>query len=401
MATHGEVVDRIVATPAAHLPDEVLKHQILAIGVQQRRLAAAEAARVRELELRGSHVDDAAGTVVSWLQAQTTMSRHDADELRRLGRDGERLPVMAAALAAGEISTGHLQVLASATRQLDPERVAADEKSLTDLARELDPTGFRICVTRWVALTFPDRHERDAQRDYDSRWLRLAETIGGMVSVSGMLDADTARPILAAITALARKAGASDERSQPQRNADALADLARIATNTDQLPVTGGSRPTVTVLVRDDTLRDEPGAPPATYDDGTPLTDAALQRTLCDARFNRLVTSALGEQLDYGRLTRDITPGLRKWLHLVDGGCRVAGCTRPAHATDAHHIRWWRHGGSTDRSNLVLLCAFHHYLVHDRGWTITMDPARNVTFTSPDGHRSYTSRPRGPTQLVL
>ena len=401
MARHGEVVDRIVTTTPSHLPDEVLKQQILTIGTQLRRLQAAQVTRVRELELRGSHVDDAAGTVAAWLVAQSNTSRHDADELRRLGRDAQRLPVMAAALAAGEISTGHLQVLASATRRLDPERVAADEKSLTDLARELDPAAFRICVTRWVALAFPDRHERDTQRDYDSRWLRLAETINGMVSVNGMLDADTARPILAAITSLARKAGASDDRSQPQRNADALADLARIAINADQLPVTGGSRPAVTVLIHEDTLRGEPDAPPATYDDGTPLTDAALQRTLCDARFNRLITSALGEQLDYGRLTRDITPGLRKWLHLVDGGCRVQGCTRPAHATDAHHIRWWRYGGTTDRSNLVLLCAFHHYLVHDRGWTITMDPARNVTFTSPDGHRSYTSRPRGPTQLVL
>ncbi|HVF19796.1 MAG TPA: HNH endonuclease signature motif containing protein, partial [Mycobacteriales bacterium] len=64
------------------------------------------------------------------------------------------------------------------------------------------------------------------------------------------------------------------------------------------------------------------------------------------------------------------------------------------------HIRWWRHGGRTDRHNLVLLCSFHHYLVHDRGWTIEMDTSRNVTITSPDG-RSWTSRPRGPTQLAL
>ena len=401
MSRHAEVVDRLVAMPAAHLPDEVLKQQILSLGTQLRRIEAARAARVRELEIRGSHVEDAAGTVASWLQAKSNTSRADAEALRRLGRDAARLPVMAAALAAGEVSTAHLQILASATRKLDAERVAADEKQLVDLAREFDPRLFRICVTRWVAVTFPDRHERDTQRDYDSRWLRLAETIGGMVSVSGMLDPETARPVLAAISSLARKAGASDERTQAQRNADALADLARIAANADQLPVTGGSRPTITVLARPENLAGTPGAPPASYDDGTPLTDTEFERTLCDARFNRLVTSALGEQLDYGRLTRDISPGLRKWLHLVDGGCRVAGCTKPAHATDAHHIRWWRYGGSTDRSNLVLLCAFHHYLVHDRGWTITMDPTRAVTFTSPSGHRSYTSRPRGPTQLVL
>ncbi len=30
-----------------------------------------------------------------------------------------------------------------------------------------------------------------------------------------------------------------------------------------------------------------------------------------------------------------------------------------------------------------------------------MDTSWHVTFTSPDGLRSYASRPRGPTQLAL
>ena len=184
MSRHAEVVDRLVATDPAQLPDEVLKRRILGVQAQLRRLQATLARDVRELELRGSHVEDAAGTVVSWLQAQSNTSRQDAAGLRRLGRDCERLPVMAAALAAGEVSVAHVQVLAAATRRLDAERVAADEKHLVDLAREFDPTLFGICVRRWVAVTFPDRHERDTQRDYDSRWLRLAETIGGMVALS-------------------------------------------------------------------------------------------------------------------------------------------------------------------------------------------------------------------------
>ncbi|HVE63769.1 MAG TPA: hypothetical protein VNB94_08220 [Mycobacteriales bacterium] len=52
-------------------------------------------------------------------------------------------------------------------------------------------------------------------------------------------------------------------------------------------------------------------------------------------------------------------------------------------------------------TNLVLLCAFHHCLVHDRGWTLDMDTSGDVTSTSPDGSRTHTSRPRGPTQLAL
>ena len=30
----------------------------------------------------------------------------------------------------------------------------------------------------------------------------------------------------------------------------------------------------------------------------------------------------------------------------------------------------WSHGGATDRDNLVLLCRFHHRLVHEDGFTI-------------------------------
>lgn len=62
-----------------------------------------------------------------------------------------------------------------------------------------------------------------------------------MVSVSGMLDPETAQPVLLELGALARKAGAADDRTQQQRTADAFGDLARIAINADQLPVTGGS----------------------------------------------------------------------------------------------------------------------------------------------------------------
>ncbi len=396
-------VDSAVRSAVADLPDQALHEEALAIGRQIRRLEAARAERVRQIELRASHVDEAAGTVSSWLQARSNLGKHAAEEIRALGRDGERLPVMAAALADGDVTPAHVQVLASATRRLDPERVAADEKMLTDLAREFDPKTFRMLVQRWVAVAFPDRHERDTEKQYESRWVRLAETIGGMVSINGMLDPETARPLLLAMDALAKKAGASDDRTQGQRNADAIADLARIAINADQLPVTGGSRPTVNVTVREETLRGFPCPThnPAVYDDGTPLPISRMHQTCCDARYARVVLGPNGELLDLGRTTRDVSPAQRRALHHLDGGCRAGNCTKPAHATDAHHIRYWRFGGRTDLANLVLLCDFHHYLIHTLGWTLDMDPGRNVTITSPDGLRTYTSKPRGPTQLAM
>src|SRR5690606_3379848 len=67
--------------------------------------------------------------------------------------------------------------------------------------------------------------------------------------------------------------------------------------------------------------------------------------------------------------TRRQTPLLGRALNLRDGGCRFAGCDRPTSWCDAHHIRPWADGGPTKLDNLLLLCAFHHTLIHE-GWKL-------------------------------
>lgn len=148
MTRLDETVDRVVDADLGSLPDVELGAEILALTTQIRRLEAARARRVREFEVRDAAVAEGCGSAVSWLRARTSIGKHDADAIRGLGRSCDRLPVMGAALAAGEVTPAHVQVLAGATRRLDPDRVANDEKQLTDLARELDPRAFGVCVER-------------------------------------------------------------------------------------------------------------------------------------------------------------------------------------------------------------------------------------------------------------
>ena len=69
---------------------------------------------------------------------------------------------------------------------------------------------------------------------------------------------------------------------------------------------------------------------------------------------------------------------------------RVRGT--PVH--QAHHIVWWERGGATDLDNLVLVCSFHHKLVHEYGWGLKRGGDGSVRWFHPDGTR-YRAVPRG------
>ena len=98
--------------------------------------------------------------------------------------------------------------------------------------------------------------------------------------------------------------------------------------------------------------------------------------------------------LDVGRRTRTIPPALRRALEVRDRGCRFPGChTR---FCDAHHVRHWADGGETSLANTVLLCAFHHALVHEGGWRVLWDREGLPLFVDPRGGAHYDARPHPP-----
>lgn len=95
----------------------------------------------------------------------------------------------------------------------------------------------------------------------------------------------------------------------------------------------------------------------------------------CDGGIVPVVLGGRGEPLELGRTARLFTPGQRRALWLRDGGCTWPGCTMPAPWCDAHHLRWWSRGGTTDLTNAALLCARHHTRVHQHDSAATIDSA--------------------------
>ncbi|MHA6622631.1 HNH endonuclease signature motif containing protein [Pseudonocardia sp. DLS-67] len=71
-------------------------------------------------------------------------------------------------------------------------------------------------------------------------------------------------------------------------------------------------------------------------------------------------------------------------LTIRDGEtCQFPGCTH-TRFLHAHHRRHWLFGGPTDIDNLVLVCSFHHGVIHDHGYRIHRLSGR-WEFLRPDG----------------
>ncbi|MBV8445406.1 MAG: HNH endonuclease, partial [Candidatus Dormibacteraeota bacterium] len=59
------------------------------------------------------------------------------------------------------------------------------------------------------------------------------------------------------------------------------------------------------------------------------------------------------------------------------------GCDRPHEWCDAHHRVHWADGGKTELSNLLSLCRRHHRVVHEEGWSISLDDGVVVVTPPP------------------
>jgi len=111
-----------------------------------------------------------------------------------------------------------------------------------------------------------------------------------------------------------------------------------------------------------------------------------VRRLCCDGTTVGILEGRDGEPLNIGRKFRAIPPAIRRAMLARDGGCRFPGCDRTRFC-DGHHVKHWATGGETKVANLVTLCSFHHTLVHEGGFGVTLTHDGVLVFTRPDGKR--------------
>jgi hypothetical protein len=310
---------------------------------------------------------------IGWLKANCHLSGGAASGRICAGQQVEHLGQSSKAMADGEIGFAHFALIARTSAAVG-ERL--EEAKLLGQARKQTIARFHDSCYHARHAADPQGCAQDEAQGVEARSLEFANGEDGMVHVNGMLDKVGGAAVRAALEPLAQRAGKDDDRCRERRVADALVDLCM-----HSLDNGAPSRRThMQVTTSLETLLGLSGAPAAEMEFSLPISAKAVERLACDCTVTRVLLGSDSMVIDVGRARRVISGSQGKALRVRDHGCVWPGCDRPATWTSAHHVVHWINGGSTDLSNLVLLCYRHHWMVHEGEWQIVRaDDGRMLT----------------------
>ncbi len=399
--------------------------------------ASVDATRARVLgafDARAGGAADGAASTVSWLRGHLRVSAREAAVRVRVARALPVLPLVAEALAEGQISHAHAGVITGLARggsEAGPQALAPIEEQLVAAARVTDP-GTLFARTAHLREQLTDRAYDDAAAAADARGAprpdpvernRFTAVTGwrGRVHLDGDLDPVGGAELIAALAreeqALFHASTHRAGMTATQRRAAALISLIRRATaawgtgaagGTGESGGTGGAatsrgrRPQLVITADVGAVLGQVGAPAARTADGAALAKAALERLVCDPVVTRVLLAGASHVLDLGRATRLFTPAQDTALSVRDGGCVGIDCHQPAYRCDNHHLLSWAAGGATDLTNAAKVCDHDHRLLHEGGWRLhrSTDPALRASWNAAPGDERDTwiwTRPDGKT----
>ncbi|RLB48401.1 MAG: hypothetical protein DRJ42_23290 [Deltaproteobacteria bacterium] len=349
-----------------------------------------------------------------WLAWKCGMTTATARERVRVARALGGLPKIDVALSQGLLSYSKVRAMTRVATPENEEKLLYTAKAATAAQLEVICRGLRSTgqdppaarqAERWVIRKRGDGDlvRIEAQLHPDEAAL-LMEAIDALrdearaaaAAASASADVSAEAPSVASVPNESHNVSAEASVAPPRTSrADALVKLADLAfaTSAGELEPrrTGGDRATLFVHVTDNDLA---GARTAELDDGTRVPAETFRRIACDVGLVPVLTGADGQPLDVGRKTRSIPPAIRRALGVRDRTCRFPGCDHHRWL-DAHHIEHWLHGGETKLGNLVLICPTHHRLLHEGGFTVTLDDQGQALFRDPEG-RALTLEPAMP-----
>jgi Domain of unknown function (DUF222)/HNH endonuclease len=342
---------------------------------------------ITELETRNVARDRGYPSLTEFLRDLLRISRSDAN--RRIqhaqavteaalisgGMMEAPLPATAAALRAGELGPEHVEAIAKTLTNL-PISVSPDDRRhaetvLVQAAASMDPgTLSKLGVQVRARLDQDGTPPSGVELVHPVNELRFVTKPNGRTAFRGELEPEASALLHTVLSPLAKPRPSTDTgldpRTPAERHGDALVEVLRLAADSADLPSEAGEKPHMLLTIPLQDLRDGLGT---ALLDGAGLLDATVARRMaCDCKLIPVVLGANSEPLDIGRSSYTVSTAQRRALIVRDGGCAFPGCARPHRWCHGHHIKHWANGGPTDLHNLVLLCGYHHRLVHHSEW---------------------------------
>lgn len=343
------------------------------------------------------------------------------------------VPALTGALAGGTITSGHVDVVTRAGKQLD----AAQREQLLKTADELSGVAAAATVEQFAArmrleakrLQSDDGEERLTSQKRNVRLSTWTDN-DGMWNLRGTFDPETGVRLFSAIDgavattfAEATPEHCPSDPIEKQKFLGAHA-LARLIDGTshgigqacravagdgaaiDGAAIDGASADTSSmhrparasmIVVVD---ADAPGhiGPVAEWAIPVELPARVVAELAGTADVttivvrNGVVIHAPGN-LTLGRSTRLANRAQRRALRGLYRSCAIPGCSVGFDRCKIHHVVWWRHGGRTDLDNLIPVCTRHHTRIHDSEWIVELGPNRELTLRLPDGAVRSTGPP--------
>jgi hypothetical protein len=333
----------------------------------------------------------------SSLSKQGRQSSKDAKAAAEREEVCTAMPGFEDALSAGDVSAGHVDAVANATRDLDGAEAAefaAEAESLLGDARRQGVDAFaKNC--RDLAKSIRSRHNSKAdvdeleQQKAQSKISRWVDQTTGMHKTLIECDPVTDRQIWSAIQG---SRGRLRRRNQ-QHDVKVSWDRLTVDALVEAVSTAGSGRARTGMVVHIDLPTLTGGRHDTTLcetDSGVPLPVDTVRRMACDADIIPVVLNGDGVVLDEGRAKRLATSEQRIAIEAMQASCSHPDCTVSIDDCRIHHLHPWQLDGRTDLADLAPVCEPHHHLIHEGGWSLTMTPDRTATWTRPDGRQHWT-----------
>ncbi|QII04562.1 DUF222 domain-containing protein [Rhodococcoides fascians A25f] len=378
-----------------------------------------------------------------WLTSTTLLTPSKANKIVALARGLKNFPDIADAVNTGVMSVDHAALILTFA-ETPPKNLPQEGQDIARAAMITAATGpgARTDRIREAITKLKDTYggNKPPPEDTDRNELFASKTLNGRLALKGDFDAITGEKLLAALSPLTEPRpaadGTQDDRSPAKRRADAFGHILDRYIASSNRPTEGGEKPHVNlhISLRDltdlrgtaagdsgsgsgentGTATESDGASSSTgggdaegcdsgpaadrrayrdlFGDGTtvgwlpwmgPLSRETSRQLACDCLLTAIVMDEHGSPINLARTARTVTAKQKRALTARDHGCAFPGCGKPAAWTEGHHIWHWTDGGPTDMNNLVLLCGFHHRLIHHSDWEVFIAADNHPWFVPP------------------